>query len=111
MRSSSSPALPSVRRSALSYPGPAIQVYFDGLVGGGGTITGVNQFTYTAQFGGGWSGTLSAQDQVAYYQAGVNNISAGGAFGTSDYATVADVVAALQVDQALGSANFPGGCA
>jgi hypothetical protein len=81
---------------------------FDGLVGGGGTITGVNQFTYTAQFGGGWSGTVSVQDQVAYYQAGVNNISAGGAFGTSDYAnTVApDVVAALQVDQVWGTAKF-----
>ncbi|MCC8455920.1 porin, partial [Streptomyces rochei] len=26
---------------------------FDGLVGGGGTVTGVNQFTYTADFGQG----------------------------------------------------------
>src|SRR5690349_20330095 len=65
-----------------NYPGNV----YDGLVGGGGTVTGVNQFTYTADFGNGVSGTLSAQDSVAYYQAGVNNISAGGAFGTSDYA-------------------------
>jgi hypothetical protein len=88
----------------VNYPGNN----FDGLVGGGGTITGVNQFTYTAEFGGGWSGTLSVQDQVAYYQAGVNNISAGGAFGTSDFAnTVApDVVAALQVSQVWGTAKF-----
>ena len=87
-----------------AYPGNN----FDGLVGGGGTITGVNQFTYTAQFGGGWSGTISLQDQVAYFQAGVNNISAGGAFGTSDYAnTVApDVVAALQVDQVWGTGKL-----
>ena len=35
---------------------------FDGLVGGSGTITGVNQLTYTAQFGNGVSVTLSAQD-------------------------------------------------
>jgi hypothetical protein len=83
-----------------NYPGNN----YDGLVGGGGTITGVNQFTYTAQFGNGVSGTLSAQDPVAYYQAGVNNISAGGAFGTSDYAgTIApDLVATLLVDQAWG---------
>src|SRR2546423_798282 len=45
---------------------------FDGLPGGGGAITGVNQFSYTADFGNGVSGTLSAQDQTVYYQAGVN---------------------------------------
>src|SRR3954467_11007177 len=76
----------------------------DSLVGGGGTITGVNQFSYTADFGNGVSGTLSAQDQTAYYQAGVNNVNAGGLFGTSDYAgTIApDLVAMLRVDQAWG---------
>ena len=52
-----------------NYPGNN----FDGLVGGGGTITGVNQFSYTADFGQGVSGTLSAQDPTEYYQAGVNN--------------------------------------
>src|SRR5206468_5983501 len=39
---------------------------FDGLPGGGGWVTGVNQLTYTAQFGNGVSATFSAQDQVAY---------------------------------------------
>ena len=80
---------------------------FDGLVGGGGTSTGVNQFTYTAQFGNGVQLALSAQDQSAYYQAGVNNISAGGSYGTSDYAgTISpDFVAALKVDQAWGLAQ------
>jgi hypothetical protein len=84
-----------------NYPGNN----FDGLVGGGGTITGVNQFTYTAQFGNGVSASFSAQDPTAYYQAGVNNVSAGGAFGTSDYAgTYApDLVATLLVDQAWGT--------
>jgi len=93
-----------------NYPGNN----YDGLVGGGGTVTGVNQFTYTADFGNGVSGSLSAQDQVAYYQAGVNNIGGPpvttpasaflGAFGTSDYAgtITPDFVGVLKVDQAWG---------
>jgi hypothetical protein len=88
-----------------NYPGNN----FDGLVGGGGTVTGVNQFTYTAQFGNGVSLSLSAQDQAAYYQAGVQNLGvtgtgALGAYGASDYAgTIApDLVAMLRVDQAWG---------
>jgi hypothetical protein len=66
-----------------AYPGNN----YDGLVGGGGTVTGVNQFTYTAQLGNGVSATISAQDPTAYYQAGVNNIIpvavAAGAAGTA----------------------------
>jgi len=88
-----------------NYPGNN----FDGLVGGGGTVTGVNQFTYTAQFGNGVSLSLSAQDQSAYDQAGVQNLGvlgtgALGAYGASDYAgTIApDLIAALRVDQAWG---------
>jgi hypothetical protein len=83
-----------------NYPGNN----FDGLVGGGGTVTGVNQFTYTAEFGQGVSAAISAQDPTQYYQAGVNNLSAGGAYGTSDYAnTIApDIVAMVRVDQAWG---------
>ena len=101
-----------------NYPGNN----YDGLVGGGGTVTGVNQFTYTAEFGGGVSATISAQDPTAYYQAGVNNVAAvpfffggplvgvagSGAFGSSDYAgTVApDIVGVLKVDQAWGLAQL-----
>jgi hypothetical protein len=91
-----------------NYPGNN----FDGLVGGGGTVTGVNQFTYTAEFGNGVSAAISAQDPTQYYQAGVNNLGPANAgvgtiyapFGTSDYAgTVApDVVGMLRVDQAWG---------
>ncbi|NOJ50831.1 porin [Bradyrhizobium archetypum] len=83
-----------------NYPGNS----FDGLVGGGGAVTGTNQFTYTAQFGNGVSAAISAQDQTAYTQAGVNNISAGGAFGTSDYAgTIApDLIGTITVNQAWG---------
>ncbi|KRP85945.1 MULTISPECIES: porin [Bradyrhizobium] len=77
---------------------------YDALVGGVNTTNGINQFTYTAQFGNGVSLALSAQDQVAYMQAGVNNLGVGGAYGSSDYAgTIApDFVASLKVDQAWG---------
>ncbi len=83
-----------------NYPGNN----FDGLVGGGGSDTGVNQFSYTAELGQGISATISAQDQVATYQAGVNNLSAGGFFGASDYggAVAPDVVGMVRVDQAWG---------
>ena len=56
----------------VNYPGNN----FDGLVGGSGSTNGVNQFTYTAQFGNGVSATLSAQDQVLYAQAGLLNCRA-----------------------------------
>ncbi len=95
-----------------NYPGNN----FDGLVGGGGTITGVNQFIYTAQFGNGVSGTIGVQDPTQYYQAGNNNVTniglgsnvgaAGlGAFGATDTAnTIApDIVANVLVDQAWGT--------
>lgn len=83
-----------------NYPGNN----FDGLVGGGGAVTGVNQFTYTAQFGNGVTAAISAQDPTAYTQAGVNNISAGGLFGASDYGnTVApDIIGTVAVDQGWG---------
>src|SRR3954464_9393404 len=51
---------------------------FDSLVGGGGTVTGVNQFTYTADFGQGITASFSAQDQVAYMQAGNVNLGVPG---------------------------------
>jgi hypothetical protein len=84
---------------------------FDGLVGGGGTVTGVNQFTYTAQFGNGVSGTLSAQDPVQYGQAGILNVTGatvtgivGGANGVGNIAgtRVPDLIATLAIDQAWG---------
>ena len=85
-----------------NYPGNN----FDGLVGGGGTVTGVNQFTYTADFGQGITASFSAQDPTAYYQAGVNNLGTPGTFGygTSDYggAVAPDLVAMVRVDQAWG---------
>ena len=84
-----------------NYPGNS----FDGLVGGGGTVTGVNQFTYDFQLGGGVSATVAAVDPTAYYQAGINNtVLAGGGFGTSDIAGTAapDFQGKVSVDQAWG---------
>jgi hypothetical protein len=71
----------------------------------------VNQFTYTAQFGNGVSLALSAQDQVAYMTAGVQNLTGlstagiqGGAYGVNNIAGTRspDLIAALRVDQAWG---------
>jgi len=99
----------------VNYPGNN----YDGLVGGGGTVTGVNQFVYTAQFGNGVSGTLGFQDATQYYQAGVLNygvqFNAGGLANTaasiggySNYAgsVFPDLVGNLTVDQAWGVAQL-----
>jgi hypothetical protein len=84
---------------------------FDGLVGGSGMVTGVNQFTYTAQFGNGVSAALSAQDPTQYSQSGLVNLTGataagmvGGSFGSSNIAgsRVPDLIAMLRVDQAWG---------
>jgi Porin subfamily len=83
----------------------------DALVGGSGDVTGVNQFTYTAEFGQGISATISAQDQVAYYQTNLWNTSGQttatvptGVFGASSFggAAAPDVVGMVRVDQAWG---------
>ncbi|OKO69884.1 porin, partial [Bradyrhizobium sp. AS23.2] len=58
-----------------NYPGNN----FDGLVGGSGTVTGVNQFTYTADFGQGVTAAFSAEDVSNYYQAGNLNLSSAAA--------------------------------
>src|SRR3954447_18801894 len=69
-----------------NYPGNN----FDGLVGGSGTVTGVNQFSYTADFGSGITAAFSAEDRAAYYDAGNLNMSGasaagivGGSYGTN----------------------------
>jgi hypothetical protein len=97
-----------------NYPGNN----YDGLVGGGGAVTGVNQFTYTAQFGNGVSAAVSVQDQVAYFQANVVNLGTlgplgtplglAGGLGSSNYAgTIApDVIGTFTVDQAWGYFKF-----
>ncbi|MGB8400903.1 porin [Bradyrhizobium sp.] len=94
-----------------NYPGNN----FDGLVGGGGTVTGVNQFSYTAQFGNGVSATISAQDQAAYYTSNVFNTAGAtaagivtGAYGSNGLggAWAPDIVGQVRVDQAWGLAQL-----
>src|SRR5882757_10995268 len=90
-----------------NYPGNN----YDGLVGGGGTVTGVNQFTYTAQFGNGVSASISAQDPTQYYQAGIVNTSLAsaasfinGSLGATAFGGTSfpDIVGVVKVDQAWG---------
>ncbi|OPY97235.1 polymerase [Bradyrhizobium sacchari] len=92
-----------------NYPGNN----FDGLVGGSGTVTGVNQFTYTADFGQGVTAAFSAEDVTQYYQAGNVNLSGisalsivGGSFGTTNNgiggSRSPNLVAMVRVDQAWG---------
>src|SRR3954462_445390 len=60
-----------------NYPGNN----FDSLPGGSGTVTGINQFSYTADFGQGVTAAFSAEDRAAYYDAG--NLNMSGAAGLS----------------------------
>ncbi|MGY4426272.1 hypothetical protein ACVWY2_008721 [Bradyrhizobium sp. JR6.1] len=85
--------------------------FFDGLPGGGGDASGVNQFSYTSDFGQGITATMSAQDPTAYYQTNIwntTNATAGGivtgAYGSQSYGgTVApDIVGMVRIDQAWG---------
>lgn len=84
---------------------------FDGLVGGGGTVTGVNQFSYTYEFSKGVTATISAQDQVAYFQSNLWNTTGStaggiiaGAYGSNNIggSRSPDLVGMFRVDQAWG---------
>jgi hypothetical protein len=83
----------------------------DTLVGGSNHVTGVNQFTYTAQFGNGVSGSLSAEDPTQQDTTNVWNTSGAtaaglitGAYGTNSFGgtRAPDLIGALTVDQAWG---------
>ena len=103
-----------------NYPGNN----FDGLVGGSGDVTAVNQLTYDAQFGNGVSGTVALVDPTAYHQSnlfnlgavargglGVNNVNnafVGAAYGNNDFGgtRVPDIIGRIKVDQAWGMFQF-----
>ena len=95
-----------------NYPGNN----FDGLVGGGGTVTGVNQFTYTGDLGNGVSAAISAVDPTAYYQSNLYNVSTGfsvNSLGSGGYGLNAfggtrapDIQGMVRVDQAWGMFQF-----
>ncbi|MDH2355815.1 porin [Bradyrhizobium sp. SSUT112] len=77
-----------------NYPGNN----FDGLVGGSGTVTGVNQFSYTADFGQGVTASFSAEDATSYYQAGNLNLAG---------ATASSVLGAAYGSNAIGGSRSP----
>src|SRR5689334_16224688 len=90
-----------------NYPGNN----FDGLTGGGGTVTGVNQLTYTADFGQGITAAVSLQDPTLDTQSNIWNASTQtaaavvtGAYGASDFGGTRspDIVGMVRVDQAWG---------
>ncbi len=87
------------------------------LIGGYDDVTGINQISYTAQFGNGVSAAISLEDPSSYLQSGLYNTSnpgltaaqinaayPAGVFGTNSYAGVAvpDIVGQIRVDQAWG---------
>ncbi|MFQ3453242.1 porin [Bradyrhizobium sp. UFLA01-814] len=84
---------------------------FSGLPGGGGDSTGVNQLSYTADFGQGITATISAQDPTAYYQTNIwnttNAMAAGivtGVYGSQSFGgtRAPDVIARTRIDQPWG---------
>jgi Porin subfamily len=90
-----------------NYPGNN----YDGLVGGSGTVTGVNQFSYTADFGQGVTAAFSAEDRAAYYDAGNLNMTGasaagilGGSYGSNAIGGTRspNLVGMVRVDQAWG---------
>jgi hypothetical protein len=89
----------------------------DSLPGGSNHVTGVNQFTYTAQFGNGVSGSLSAQNPTGYDETNVFNLSsataagmATGVYGASSFGgtRAPDLIAQIRVDQAWGLFQLSG---
>jgi Porin subfamily len=90
-----------------NYPGNN----FDGLVGGSGSVNGVNQFTYTADFGQGITASISAEDQSQFFTSAIWNTSGitaggvlGGAYGLNNIGgtTSPDIIGMVRIDQAWG---------
>ncbi len=90
-----------------NYPGNN----FDGLVGGGGTVNGVNQFTYTADFGQGITAAISLEDQAQFFTSNLWNTAGitaagvlSGTYGTSSFGgnVAPDIIGMVRVDQAWG---------
>ncbi|AVT76488.1 putative Omp2b porin [Rhodopseudomonas palustris] len=97
------------------------------LIGGYDDVTGINQVSYTAEFGNGVSASISLEDPSSYLQGGLYNVSAGpaqaftatptltsaqvagisylgGVPGVNSYGgvQVPDIVGKVRVDQAWG---------
>jgi hypothetical protein len=87
----------------------------DTLPGGSNHVTGVNQATYTAQFGNGVSGSVSVQDPTIQNQTNIWNTSyatsatlISGSYGTDSFGgtRAPDVIGKIAVDQAWGLAQL-----
>ena len=81
------------------------------LFGEANSVTGVNQFTYTTEFGSGISAAISAQDPTRYYQSNIFNVSGAtaagivtGAYGVNNFGGTRspDILGQFRVDQAWG---------
>jgi hypothetical protein len=81
------------------------------LIGGYDDLTGINQLAYTASFGNGVSASVSLEDNSAYLQSQLGNVTANtpssyaqGLLGTNSYGGTAapDIVGQVRVDQAWG---------
>ena len=83
----------------------------DTLPGGTNHVTGVNQISYTAEFGNGVTGTLAAQDPTLQDTTNIYNTSyttagglIGGAYGSNSFGgtRAPDLVGRVRVEQAWG---------
>ncbi|MCP3477285.1 porin [Bradyrhizobium sp. CCGUVB1N3] len=83
----------------------------DTLPGGSNQVIGINQATYTADFGQGITGSISLQDAVSQTQSNLWNLSGAtaggmiaGTYGSADWggSRSPDIVGAIRVDQAWG---------
>jgi len=83
----------------------------DTIPGGSNNVTGVNQLTYTADFGQGVSGSVSLEDTTAQLTSNVLNLGAPtaatlvtGSYGTNDIGgtRMPDILGQVRVDQAWG---------
>ncbi|ACF01205.1 porin [Rhodopseudomonas palustris] len=77
------------------------------LIGGYDDVTGINQVSYTAEFGNGVSASISLEDQSSYLQSALYNVSSAPnflAYGANSYAgtSIPDIVGKIRVDQAWG---------
>lgn len=87
----------------------------DNIPGGSNHVTGVNQLTYTGDFGQGITASVSLQDPTAYDQSNVWNLTGAsaaglitGAYGVSNVAgtRAPDITGQVRVDQAWGLFQF-----
>ena len=78
------------------------------LIGGQDDVTGINQLAYTASFGNGVTGSISLEDQSAYDQGGLYNVSAGPSAAFANIGGVPTTVSAASQAAQSFTAGIPG---